>query len=237
MIIELCVTPSRRTFVTQMSVSPSKTGLSGKVRLSSHSVTFGRRYLDGKLVLGLLALVISALAIASSHAQGSAPYRFPFCAASVPAAYGTSAERDWPEADRIFVREAVITGILEVKMSRIAALRANSSQVRQFAQRVADDHGRTNRKLKEIAWSKDLEVCSEMDERRAKLLLALQRHTGDDFDREYLTLQVDQHRRAVQLFRQHAKNGHDGELRSFAETKLPTLEAHLDEVSVLADSR
>jgi putative membrane protein len=122
-------------------------------------------------------------------------------------------------------------------MSRIAALRANSSQVRQFAQRMADDHVRANRKLKEIAWSKDLEVCSEMDERRAKLLLALQRRTGDDFDREYLTLQVDQHRRAVQLFRQHAQSGHDGELRGFAEAKLPALEAHLHEVSLLADSR
>jgi putative membrane protein len=122
-------------------------------------------------------------------------------------------------------------------MSRIAVLRANSNQVKQFAQRVADDHNRANRKLKEIAWSKDLEVCNEMDQRRAKLLLALQRHTGDDFDREYLTLQVDQHRRVVRLFQQHAQRGSDEDLRNFAQAKLAALEAHLQEASLLADSR
>ena len=158
------------------------------------------------------------------------------CAATTPSAYGAP-ERERPEGDRIFVREAAITSILEVKMSRIAALRANSSEVRQFAQRVADDHGRSNRKLKEIAWSKDLEMCNEMDESRAKLLLALQRRTGDDFDREYLTLQVDLHRRALRLFQQQAQRGSDEDLRGFAQQKLAALESHLQAASLLAHSR
>ena len=190
----------------------------------------------GSRCLSALVMLASVYAVAPGHARADGPYRFPFCAASSPFAYG-GAEREWPEADRIFLREAAITGLLEVKMSRIAVLRANSNQVRQFAQRVADDHSRANRKLKEIAWSKDLEVCNEMDQARAQLLLALQRRTGDDFDREYLTMQVDQHRRVLRLFRQHAEHGSDGDLRTFAEAKLAALEAHLQEASSLADGR
>ena len=195
-----------------------------------------KRCLHSKLGWCALSIVASACGMAPSYGQSHEPYRFPFCAATTSSIH-RSVEREHPESDRIFVREAAITGLLEVKMSRMAALRANSSQIRQFAQKVADDHARANRKLKQIAWSKDLEVCNEMDEKRAKLLLALQRYSGDDFDREYLTLQVDQHRRAVRLFQQHAQGGSDAELRDFAGAKLPALESHLREAALLADSR
>lgn len=141
------------------------------------------------------------------------------------------------EADRAFVCEAAVANILEVKMSRIAALRADSNPLRGYAQEMAQDYSRANRKLKEIAWSKDLEMCEELDYKRAQRLLALQRHVGDEFDREYLTLQVDQRRRMVRLFQQQAQTGGDEELREFAESRLPALEAYLNTARTLADNR
>ena len=142
-----------------------------------------------------------------------------------------------PESDQAFVREALATGSLEIQISRIAALRANSEQVRQFALSLMEDHSKARRKLKEIALSKNVEIKDDLDRQRARRLLAVQRYTGDEFDREYLTLQVDQHRRAVQLFHQQAQRSGSEELRNFAQSKLPALEAHFKLAQSLADSR
>lgn len=179
------------------------------------------RLRNGRLWFGALLLIIGGLAFGQSPGSSGAS--------------GAGAEPS--ESDLAFVREASVVGMLEIRLSGIAALRANSDQVRRFARSLVEDHSKTRRKLKEIALSRDLEVGDELDRRRALLLLAVQRYSGDEFDREYLTQQVDQHRRAVRLFQEQARTGGDDELRKFAESKLPALEAHLRLARALADSR
>lgn len=168
--------------------------------------------------IGVLSLLVSGLA----SGQGASTY---------------DAATMMSESDHAFVREAAASGNLEIQMSRIAAFRANSDRVRQFASDLAEDYSKARRKLKEIAWSMNIEISDALDARGAQRLLALQRYTGDEFDREYLTLQVDQHRRTVRLFQEQARKSLIDELRSFAQSKLPALEAHLNLAQTLADSR
>lgn len=190
-----------------------------------------KRRSQGTRWLAVVTLICGGCALPPSQDFGSSPP--PGATASAPSIADAKVE----EGKRSFICEAAISRLLLVKMSAVAALRANSSGVRQFAHVSADDDRRANRKLKEIAWSKDLGICAEMDDSRALLLLALQRQAGDEFDREYLTLQVDQRRRTVRLFREQAENGADGELRNYAQASLPALETHLRSASLLADSR
>jgi len=189
------------------------------------------RRLNGTRWLAAIALVCGGCALPPSQDFGGAPARD----ARAPAP--SLADTEIQEAKLAFICEAAISRILLVKMSEVAARRAGSGGVRQFAHVSGDDDRRANRKLKELAWSKDLGVCSEMDDRRALLLLALQRYAGDEFDREYLTLQLDQRRRSVRLLREQAEKGADDELRSFAQSALPALETHLRTANLLADSR
>ncbi len=185
---------------------------------------------SGRIWLAVVTLAASGLVYGHDTAYGETP-----TPAMTPPLW-RHADPAWTEPSRTFVCEAYRTGLLEVNMSRVATLRAISNEVRQFARRLASDHERANRKLKEIAWSRDIPVCEELDYRRATLLLALQRRAGDDFDREYLAMQVDQHRRLVRLFQQQSQLA-DEELRDYAGAKLPALEAHLRTAAVLADSR
>jgi len=189
-----------------------------------------------RLWLGALSLIIAGLAFAQSPGTSGSPAVKSQPAAAAPGdASGAIAVPS--DHDLAFVREASLAGMLEIRLSSIAALRANSDRVRQFARSVVEDHSKARRKLKEIALSKDLEFGDELDRKRALLLLAVQRYTGDEFDREYLTQQVDQHRRVVRLFQEQAQKGGDDELRDFAGSKLPALEALLKLARTLADSR
>jgi len=65
---------------------------------------------------------------------------------------------------------------------------------------------------------------------------SLARRTGSDFDREYVDQMVDHHETDVQLFQKAAKNAQDSDIRSFASSHLPKLQAHLDHANSLMKS-
>src|SRR5690606_2105183 len=64
----------------------------------------------------------------------------------------------------------------------------------------------------------------------------LARTTGEEFDREYVDLMVDQHERDVQLFQKTAKGADDPDVRKFANQHLGKLQAHLDRAKNLMES-
>jgi putative membrane protein len=182
-----------------------------------HPLKFHSR---GKRWTAALALMVTGLAFAQT-----------------PDSAGRGAYAGFAEPDQAFVIEAAANSNLEVYMSRVAALRANANAVRSFALSTAEDHSKARRKLKEIALSRDVRITDRLDDKRADILMTLQRYVGDEFDREYLTQQVDLHRRAVRLFQEQAQRSGNDELRSFAESKLAVLEAQLRTAQALADSR
>ena len=65
---------------------------------------------------------------------------------------------------------------------------------------------------------------------------SLAKKSGADFDKEYVDLMVDDHESAVKLFEKTAKDAKDPEVRSFASSHLPTLQAHLQHVQGLLKS-
>lgn len=74
------------------------------------------------------------------------------------------------------------------------------------------------------------EIAADRDYRN------LARTTGDEFDREYVDLMVDQHERDVQLFQKTAKGAQDPDVREFASKHLGKLQAHLDRAKNLMES-
>lgn len=57
--------------------------------------------------------------------------------------------------------------------------------------------------------------------------------TGVEFDRTFINVMVDDHKKAVNTFDQASKNLADSELRAFASKALPTLRMHLDRAEKL----
>ena len=52
--------------------------------------------------------------------------------------------------DRKFVEDAAKGGMAEVQLGQLAAQKAQSDDVKKFGQRMVDDHGKANDKLKQI---------------------------------------------------------------------------------------
>src|SRR5262245_53796686 len=59
-------------------------------------------------------------------------------------------------ADQKFVADAAKDGTAEVELASLAAEKATSSEVKQFAQRMTGDHSKANDELKSLAQSKNI---------------------------------------------------------------------------------
>lgn len=139
-------------------------------------------------------------------------------------------------ADRNFVTTAASMGMLEVEASRLALERTKHPQLRGFAQRMVDEHSKSNDELKSIAKDAGLTDVPATTMGKYNAMLEKLRALKDaDFDREYAAqIGVASHTEAVALFDQASRDVSNPQLKEFAAKTLPHLREHLKESQAVA---
>jgi predicted outer membrane protein len=101
------------------------------------------------------------------------------------------------------------------------------ASVRQFAEKMIDEHSNLNRQLNELAENGQLDVSDSaaLIDRAQKMLLRVP--GGESFGNAYASNQVADHQALLDLF-SRAANSDLGEISRFAEQSLPKLEKHLE---------
>lgn len=125
-----------------------------------------------------------------------------------------------------FVTKAAQGGMFEVESSKLATERAKREEVKSFAQRMIEDHGKASKELQAVAGKAGANVPDRLDERHQSRVEKLKSASGDQFDNAYVDAQVEAHKEAVSLFDSYARSGDDAELRAFAARTLPVLKGH-----------
>ena len=118
-------------------------------------------------------------------------------------------------------------GLMEVELGRLAMEKASNAEVKQFAQRMVDDHGKANQELSTVAQQKNVQVPSELTGKAKADHDRLSKLSGEQFDRAYMQLMVQDHRKDVAEFRKQSTKAKDADVKSFVSQTLPTLEDHL----------
>jgi putative membrane protein len=130
-------------------------------------------------------------------------------------------------SDRNFVTTAAEDGHAEVELGKIAQKNGASPAVKQFGQRMIDDHTKAGKELEAIATKLGMTPPKEPGSKHQADIKMLSKLTGEKFDREYAEHMVKDHEKAVSLFQKQAKSGDAEELKAFASKTLPTLQEHL----------
>jgi putative membrane protein len=138
---------------------------------------------------------------------------------------GSSANLD--HSDRKFLETAAKDGLAEVELGQLAGQRAQAAEVKQFGQRMVQDHGKANDELKQLASSKGVQVPAETDKSHQKKMEKLQKLSGADFDKAYMDDMVKDHKKDVKEFQKQAKSAKDPDVKAFASKTAPTLQDHL----------
>ena len=165
------------------------------------------------LFAGLMTVAVSA---APLYAAGQA---------SQPK--GESMSKTHSAADQAFVKKAAEGGMAEVELGKLAADKASSPEVKEFGQKMVDDHTKANDQLKSLAQTKNITLPADLTVKDKALLDRLSKLSGPAFDRAYMRAMVSDHTKDVNEFRTQAKSGADPDVKSWASNTLPTLETHL----------
>jgi putative membrane protein len=130
-------------------------------------------------------------------------------------------------SDQHFVTQATAADLAEISLGRLAAERASSPEVRQFGQRIVQDHSKTSMELLQIADRKGMRPSAQMDQTHQQALQKLASQSGRDFDQAFTKQMQSDHEAAVKLYKQASKDCRDQDLKQFASKTLPHIEEHL----------
>jgi putative membrane protein len=129
--------------------------------------------------------------------------------------------------DTKFMKEAAMGGMEEVDLGKLAAQKASSADVKSFAQKMVDDHSKANDQLQQLATQKGVTLPTGMSAAEKSDTAKLDKLSGADFDKAYVSMMVKDHKKDVADFEKAAKSSKDSDLKSWASTTLPTLQDHL----------
>ncbi|HYP02012.1 MAG TPA: DUF4142 domain-containing protein [Pyrinomonadaceae bacterium] len=131
-------------------------------------------------------------------------------------------------SDRKFAMTAAMGGMAEVEMARMALTRASSDAVKQYAQKMIDDHTTANAELMQIASSKGITLSTTPDAKMRAMMAKMQNLSGAEFDRQYIMHAGHKdHQKMEKLFRNESMKGKDADLKAFAAKTLPVVQMHL----------
>ena len=130
--------------------------------------------------------------------------------------------------DRDFVMDAAIGGMMEVELGRVAAQKGTSEAVKQFGQRMVDDHSKANEELTSLASSKGITLPTELDKKHRDEVTKLSAMSGAEFDRAYSKMMLSDHVKDVAEFEKQSTKAADPDVKAFAGKTLPTLKEHLE---------
>ena len=131
------------------------------------------------------------------------------------------------EKDAEFAVKAADGGMLEVALGKLALTNAASAEVKQFGQMMIDDHSKAGEELKAVASTKNITMPAALSNDHQKIVEDFSKKTGADFDKDYISLMVDDHEDDIKEFKREVENGKDAELKAWAAGKISTLEDHL----------
>lgn len=174
--------------------------------LRPHARAFGPRS-SGKLrrVMGASALCVAGVALAVNVHADTVPGK-----------------------DKTFMVKAAEAGNAEVAASKVALEKSSNPDVKQFAQKMIDDHTQVGDQLKQLASSKDVSLPSDPSMGQRAKIAVLDKLSGATFDKRYASMiGVSAHEDAVKLFQKASTSAQDPDVKNFAAKTLPGLQEHL----------
>jgi putative membrane protein len=178
------------------------------------------RYLIHSLALSFAAAMTLSLSAQTTEARGQA---------SQTDSMSKSSAAGMPVADAKFMKKAASGGMAEVELGKLAVQKASSDQVKQFGQRMIDDHSKANEQLNQLASQEHIDLPKQPYAKERETKARLEKLSGVEFDQAYMTDMVNDHKQDVAEFQQESTSAKDPALKSFVEQTLPVLREHLNQ--------
>ena len=139
--------------------------------------------------------------------------------------------------DKDFVMKAAGGSMMDVELGNIAQQNAASQRVKDYGAMMVRDHSKASDELKTFASRRNVMMNSDSLMALHKSHIDnLKNKTGAAFDKAYMNMMVNDHKKDVTEFEKASKMCKDQECLAFASKTLPTLQMHLDSAQAINKS-
>jgi putative membrane protein len=137
-------------------------------------------------------------------------------------------------ADAEFIRDAGADHTMQIELAKLARDRARNSAVRNYAERELEDHQRLQRQWINMATNNGFPLKSGMGKNHRAKVEQLRKANGNNVDRTYMELMVQQHHDEVSYWRKEGRQSKSSQVRRVVNQDLPTLEQHFNQAKQIA---
>jgi putative membrane protein len=198
-----------------------------------------RRECSSLLVLAAVALFgLSSATAQMNHGGGASPSQQPV-PGSQPGQPGMAPmdQTTSPDAqmmDKAFVRKALQGGMAEVQLGQLAQQKSSNDDVKQFAQKMVDDHTKLGDEMKQVAQQLNVKPPDSPSGKDKSTMSKLQALNGDEFDKAYIKDMVKDHQQDEKDFKTEANNTTNPTLKQVASQGAQVIGEHLQMIEQIA---
>jgi putative membrane protein len=135
--------------------------------------------------------------------------------------------RNASAADERFMMDVARGSLAEVELGKLASEKASDPKVKEFGQRMQQDHTKASDELKALAQGKNITLPADLDAKHKATHDRLAKMSGQAFDRAYAREMVTGHQRMLTMFRRESQTGKDPEVKAWAAKMVPSVQEHL----------
>ena len=132
-----------------------------------------------------------------------------------------------------FANKATTGGMEEVELGKLAQQKSSSPQVKDFGKMMVEDHTLLNNNFKTIASKKSMDLPTSMTDDQRKDIDNLSKKSGKDFDKAYVDMMVEDHKKDISDFKDAQAKVADNDIKDFITNTLPTLQKHLNAIQAI----
>ena len=137
------------------------------------------------------------------------------------------------EATTDFLVKAADGGLAEVKGGAMGEAQGTNPAVKRFAAMMVKDHTGANAQVKSLAAARNVTLPTAPSEDHQQKAKSVGGKQGKDFDKAFMDMMVDDHKKTIDLFESAEKDTKDNEVKTFITNTLPKLKMHLDSAQAI----
>lgn len=138
--------------------------------------------------------------------------------------------------DKAFVRSALEGSMAEVQMGQLAAQKGSSDDVKQFGQKMVNDHTQLGNQMKQAAQQMNVQPPKGLSKKDKAEVAKLQALSGAQFDNAYIEAMMKDHKKDLSDFQQEAQSTQNPALKQLAQQDAQIIDQHLQQIQQIAKS-
>lgn len=132
-----------------------------------------------------------------------------------------------------FSKEVAQNCMMEVQLGNIAVKNGGTERIKNFGKMMVVDYTKISDDLKYLALKKNVVLPTSTSDEQQKNIDKLSKETGKEFDTDYISMMLTDHKANIAAFKEAENNISDIGYKNFITNALPILQKDLDAIEAI----